>query len=121
MNPTVLVVEDEPDGQEVVCSILEHHNIASESVGTAEQAIEILSTRRFNAIIIDFALPRMDGLTLLKTIRSAPAMADIPCLVVTAFHTSSIKRQFLDAGANGYLTKPVSGEDLVREVNRLVG
>jgi CheY-like chemotaxis protein len=122
-NPTdwsILVVEDEPDGQEVVAAILGHFNISTHVVGTAEEALDLLSQQRYTAAIIDLALPHMDGLELLKTIRSIPDLVDLPCIAYTAFHSSLVKKQALEAGCNAYLTKPLDDRHFVNELNRVI-
>lgn len=117
---TALVVEDEPDGQLVIAGILEIFNVATDSVGTAEEALHALAEHRYRAAIIDLALPGMDGLELVRTIRQNPAIASLPCLAVTAYHTSSVKQQALDSGFDAYFAKPIDDTLFVRELNRIV-
>jgi CheY-like chemotaxis protein len=122
-NPSdwfILVVEDEPDGQEVVAAILGHFDIATHVVSTAEEALDVLTQQRYTAAIIDLALPHMDGLELLKAIRSNPNVADLPCIAYTAFHSSLVKKQALEAGCNAYFTKPLDDRHFVKELNRII-
>jgi len=117
----VLAVEDEPDGQEVVIGLLAHFGVQVDMVGSAEEALHFLNERAYHAVIVDLALPGMDGLTLLHTIRSNEFTAALPCLVITAYHSSLVKKQAFDAGCNAYLTKPLQETDLYRELSRLLG
>ena len=119
-NVQVLVVEDEPDGQEVVKGILDHFNIATDTVGTAEEALDALHNERYDAVVIDLALPGMDGVQLIEAIRTNQATAALPCIAVTAFHTSAVKQQVLDAGFNAYFPKPLDDKAFVRELDRIL-
>lgn len=119
-NWRILIVEDEPDGQEVAAGILGNFNIATDVVGTAEDALQLLAQQTYTAAIIDLALPYMDGLALLRTIRSNPTTTDLPCVAYTAYHSSLVKKQALEAGCNAYLTKPVDDQHLVTELTRVI-
>ncbi len=116
----ILIVEDEPDGQEVAAEMLSHFNIVTDVAGTAEEALEMLDQQHYSAAIIDLALPRMDGLELLRMIRNNPSMLYLPCIVYTAFHSSLVKKQALEAGCNAYLTKPVDDKRFFTELSRII-
>jgi CheY-like chemotaxis protein len=116
----VLVVEDEPDGQEVVRGILDHFNITTDTVGSAEDAISLLDQNAYNAVVIDLALPGMDGMELVASIRDSQQTAALPCIAVTAFHTSAVKREALEAGFNAYLPKPIDDTAFVHTLNTLI-
>jgi CheY-like chemotaxis protein len=116
----ILVVEDEPDGQEVITRLLQHYDIGADIVGTAEEALDLLSWHEYSAAVIDLALPHMDGLSLLQTIRSTPQTAALPTVVCTAYHSSLVKRQALEAGCNAYLTKPLDGKYFLAELARVI-
>lgn len=117
----VLAVEDEPDGQEVIIGLLSYFGVQVDMVSSAEEALHFLNERAYHAVILDLALPGMDGLSLLQTIRGNEFTAALPCLVITAYHSSLVKKQAIDAGCNAYLTKPLQETDLYRELNRLLG
>jgi CheY-like chemotaxis protein len=119
-NWRVLVVEDEPDGQEVVKGILDYFNIATNAVGTAEEAVQALQSERYNAVVIDLALPDMDGMELVTAIRSNQDTASLPCIAVTAFHASLVKQQALQAGFDAYFPKPLGDTAFVEELNRII-
>jgi two-component system, cell cycle response regulator DivK len=116
----ILIVEDEPDGQEVVVALLGEFDIAADVVGTAEEALDRLAQRNYTAAIIDLALPHMDGLELLKTIRSNPVTVSLPCIAYTAYHSSLVKKQAIEAGCNAYLSKPLDDTYFVKELSRVI-
>jgi CheY-like chemotaxis protein len=117
----ILIVEDEPDGQEVIAGLLGQFDIAADAVSTAEEALDRLARQGYTAAVIDLALPHMDGLTLLKAIRNNPTTANLPCIVCTAYHSSLVKRQAIEAGCNAYLTKPLDDHYFVKEIGKAIG
>ena len=72
-------------------------------------------------MVIDLGLPGMDGMELLESIRQNPAIADLPCVAVTAWHTSKVKKEALAAGFDAYVAKPIDRMLLVEALHRAVG
>jgi CheY-like chemotaxis protein len=119
-NWNVLIVEDEVDGQEVVEGILGYFNIATDVAATAEEAIQLLAQQRYTAAVIDLGLPGIDGLELMRLIREQQALAGLPCIAITAYHTSQLKREALEAGFDAYFAKPLDDTSFTRELERVV-
>ncbi|MCA9903402.1 MAG: response regulator [Anaerolineae bacterium] len=118
----LLVVEDDPDGQEVVSTILSHLHIAIDVAGTAEEAENHLFGARqpYDAIIIDLALPGKDGWQLLSEIREDAEFANVPCIAVTAYHTSKLREQALTYGFNAYFPKPIDATSFSRALEDIL-
>jgi CheY-like chemotaxis protein len=116
----VLVVEDEPDGQDVVAQILELYRVSTEAVATAEDALAMLDRTKYTAAIIDLNLPGMDGIELVRKIRANKALNALPCIAITAYHTSAVKQQSLASGFDAYFAKPLDDTSFVRELERVV-
>ncbi len=119
-NWNVLVVEDDPDGQEVVGRILKHHNIGADIAGTGEEALTLLQQKSYAIAVIDLALPQIDGWSLLEVIRSSPALMEMPCVAVTAFHSAEVAVKAVQAGFTAYFPKPLDATSFVRELQRFV-
>ncbi len=121
-NWRILVVEDDPDGQAVVGHILDYLNIPIDVVGDAEQASDYLldANRRYNAVIIDLALPGKDGWQLLSEIQHNSKTAHISCIAVTAFHTSKLREEALMAGFSAYFAKPIEASSFARELEAVL-
>ncbi|MBX3065450.1 MAG: response regulator [Anaerolineae bacterium] len=116
----ILVVEDDPDGQEVVSRILNHHRIPHVSVRSAEEALSVLHQgTALTGAIIDLALPGMDGWTLLNTIHGEANTAGLPCVAMTAFHSSELAVKAVQAGFEAYFPKPLDSTAFVREIERV--
>lgn len=107
-NFPILVVEDDPDGQEVVARMLKQVKLDVEIAGTAEEAWEMLHRGTYAGAIIDLALPGQDGFQLLNAIRSDPTISGLRCIAVTAFHTPELKYDALKNGFDGYFAKPLN-------------
>jgi CheY-like chemotaxis protein len=107
-NHPILVVEDDPDGQEVVARMLKQVKVECEIAASAEDAWEMLQSRPYIGAILDLALPGKDGFQLLNDIRSDPNLHQLRCIAVTAFHTPELKYDALQTGFDGYFAKPLN-------------
>jgi CheY-like chemotaxis protein len=121
-NRRILVVEDDPDGQEYVTTLLQHMHFIVDAADDGEQASELLrsSDSAYEAIIIDLALPGKDGWEVLREVMSNPQTKHVPCIAVTAFHNSKLREEALRAGFTAYFPKPIDGTLLERELERLI-
>lgn len=122
MAKRILVVEDDPDGQEMVTTVLRHMKFDVDTADDGEEASKILfsSNAAYQAIIIDLALPGKDGWELLSEILDNPRTSGLPCIAVTAFHNSKLREEALRAGFTAYFPKPIDGTQLGREIERLI-
>ncbi len=118
----LLVVEDDPDGQAVVAHILSYMNIPIDVAGDAETAEFYLFQKhiQYGLAIIDLALPGKDGFALLNDIISHPETSELPCVAVTAYHTSKLREQAIAAGFRAYFAKPIDATSFGREVTSLI-
>lgn len=118
----ILVVEDDPDGQIVVATMLERLNIPIDVAGDAAEAEQFLfqSGHGYRAIILDLALPDKDGWEILSQIQENANTADIPCIAVTAFHTSKLREDALTAGFTAYFSKPIDGTTFARQLEAIL-
>ena len=116
----ILVVEDEPDGQEVITGILSYHAIRSNIVGSAEEALSSLKDNQYDGAIIDLFLPGMDGLRLLKEIRYNPDTLSLPCVAITAYHTSAVRQEAIKSGFDDYFPKPLDERKFATTVTKLL-
>jgi CheY-like chemotaxis protein len=115
----VLVVEDERDIMDLVQSVFEHHGIRSVGVADAEKALDVLEDMQPTLIVIDLALPGMDGWGLLNSVRANKRLAKIPCVAMTAFHTPELAEQAIAAGFNAYFPKPFDPVSFVQELEEI--
>ncbi|MBK8024880.1 MAG: response regulator [Chloroflexi bacterium] len=122
-NLHLLIVEDEPDSAEVVEMLLAPARIATTVVGDAYQAMDRLAVQpnAFSAVIIDLALPGMDGFGLLNALRAAASTTNLPLIAITAYHTPELKVRALQAGFNAYFPKPLDTTVFLGSLERMLG
>ncbi len=109
-QPLVLVVEDEPVIRKFLRPALEEHGYAYVEAGTGTEGIAQASTRVPELVLLDLGLPDMDGIDVVRRIRS---WSSLPIIVLTARGRERDKVQALDAGADDYVTKPFSMPELL--------
>ncbi|WP_226666495.1 response regulator transcription factor [Metabacillus litoralis] len=106
---SILLVEDDQEIARIVCDHLRKEGYHISWASTGKEGWEDFKVESFQLVLIDIMLPEMDGLTLCKKIRLE---SDIPLLIISARHEDEMKIQGLDFGADDYLTKPFSLEEL---------
>ncbi len=114
----VLVVEDEPRLQRQLARALEAAAYAVDCASDGARADFLGQTERYDAIVLDLGLPRVDGLTLLRRWRDAGV--DAPVLILTARGSWHEKVQGIDGGADDYVAKPFQMEEVLARVRALI-
>lgn len=112
---TILLAEDEPVNQFTTVQLLSKQGHHVEAVDNGRQALEALSQKRFDLVLMDISMPEMDGLEATDAIRSGkiPSMdPNIPIIALTALVMPSDKQRCLEAGMNAYVPKPVDTQTL---------
>ena len=107
----ILLAEDERSLARALVRILEKNNYAADAVLNGEDALAYLETGGYDAAILDIMMPKMDGITVLKTLRQQGN--PIPVIMLTAKAEVDDKVLGLDSGANDYLTKPFDTRELL--------
>jgi CheY-like chemotaxis protein len=118
---TILVVEDNFEIRESLCEILELSDYQVITAENGREGLHLSMEHLPHAIISDLMMPEMDGAALLQQLRAHPATCTIPFLFVTGCADVSEKRAALALGANGYICKPFTAEELLQEVERVIG
>lgn len=109
----ILVVEDDRQIRKLMSTTLSANGYNIECRIDGEQAIMAVSTNKFDIVLLDLGLPDIDGVTVIKKIRE---WSNIPIIVVSARGEDSDKISALDNGADDYLTKPFSIEELMARI-----
>ena len=118
--PRVLVVEDEPNIRELVCLHLGLEGYTCESVGDGKEALRRVEADRFDLLVLDVMIPKIDGLALCRAVRNGRINQDVPILMLTARREESDKVVGLESGADDYLTKPFGVRELVARTRALL-
>lgn len=112
-NPVLLIVEDDSAVRNLISTTLQTHGYKYLLATNGEAAILEASSHNPDIILLDLGLPDIDGIDIIKKVRS---WSHTPIIVISARNEDSDKIEALDAGADDYLTKPFSVEELLARV-----
>jgi len=116
----VLVADDNATNREVLGRILERAGHTATLVSGGEPALDALESSSFDVVLLDRNMPDMGGLEVIKAMRAMHAGRErVPALIVSADVTPEAREESLEAGADGYLGKPVESARLLSEVQRV--
>ena len=113
----LLLAEDEKSLARAVSAILEKNNFSVDVVHDGVDALDWLRAGNYDGAVLDIMMPKMDGITVLKTIRAEGNM--LPVLLLTAKSEIDDKVEGLDSGANDYLTKPFAAKELLARIRAM--
>jgi CheY-like chemotaxis protein len=117
---TILVIEDCVLNLKLTRLILMHEGYEVLAASSAMQGLDLLGSHRPDLILVDLQMPGMDGLTLTAQIKQDEATRDIPVIALTALAMKEDRQKALDAGCDGYLTKPIEIELVRAEIRRFL-
>lgn len=113
----ILFAEDERDLNDIITKKLTSQGYSVDSVYDGEEAIDILSYTDYDAVILDIMMPKVDGFAVLRALRGAGK--NTPVLFLTARDSVQDRVAGLDSGANDYLVKPFSVEELLARIRAM--
>ena len=120
MSATVLVVEDEPQIQELVAVNLEHSGHKVLRAASAEEAEAAIRNALPDVLVLDWMLPGESGLAFARRLRADERTRELPILMLTARAMEQDKISGLEAGADDYLTKPFSPKELAARIKAVL-
>lgn len=118
---TILVVDDSPVIQRMLSFTLKRNRHTVLTARHGKLALATLEKHKVDLVITDVTMPEMDGLTLLKELRSDTRYQSLPVVMLTASGQEGDRMDAEAEGANGFLTKPTSSRELTQTVNQLLG
>lgn len=116
----ILVVDDAADNLAVLSLALQQQGYKVVTAANGEDAVRVAEQTQPNLILMDINLPELDGLGATRRIRENETLREVPVVVVTAFGTEGFQRAAYDAGASGYLTKPLDFDRMNLLIARLL-
>jgi two-component system chemotaxis sensor kinase CheA len=118
----ILIVEDAFSTRELEKSILENHGYLVDTAVDGLDALDRMAGVKYDLIVSDIEMPRMDGFELCRTLKKNEGLKDIPFVMVTALQKEEDKRQGMEVGAAAYIVKSAFEQtNLLETIERLVG
>jgi CheY-like chemotaxis protein len=127
---TILLVEDDPKDIELTLEALSEHNLANRVI-VAKDGVEAMEYLRYEGkyklrnpeqpavILLDIKMPRMDGIEVLRAIRSDDKLKKLPVVMLTSSREGPDLKKCYEIGANAYVVKPVDFKDFIEAVKQL--
>ncbi|HUE82419.1 MAG TPA: response regulator [Pyrinomonadaceae bacterium] len=116
----LLLVEDSEDNRFMLRRLLEMGGYQVVEAVNGPEAVRIAEQGRPHLILMDLSLPIIDGLAATRKIRQMPRLANVPIIAVSAHDSADFHAQALEAGCDGYITKPIDFTQLEDLITRLL-
>lgn len=121
MGKSILTVDDSASIRQMVSFTLKAAGYSVVEASDGVQGLDKAKTGHYDLILTDQNMPNMDGLTLIRQLRTLPAYRSVPILVLTTEAGDTMKMQGKAAGATGWLVKPFDPQKLIDVVKRVIG
>ncbi len=112
----ILLVEDDPDNTELAKQVLAFHGAEVFTAEDGVQGLELLKTVSPTIILLDLAMPRMDGWHMFEVLRVDTELASVPIIAVSAHAMQETRERALETGFDGYIVKPYSIRTFVQDI-----
>ena len=121
MGDTILVVDDSKEIALISARMLTQRGFAVITACDGQEALDIVARQRPSCMLLDVMMPRMSGLDVLRALKADPATATIPVIMVTAKTTDDDVLHGYQQGADYYITKPFTADQLLYGINLVLG
>ena len=118
MQKKVLIVDDSPSQIKLIEGILEHEGYRLVGLNDPERVEEAIAVERPAVILLDVVMPKRNGFQVCRELKNHSEFNEIPVILVTSKNTESDKYWGQQQGADGYVTKPFTRDELLRAVRR---
>jgi len=119
-TPIILVVDDEPNNFDVIEALLAANNYELHYANSGEAGIDLLESIQPDLILLDVAMPGMDGMAVCEKLKAMPQWQSIPIIIVTALTAKVFLSQCLEAGADDFISKPINRLELNARVRSML-
>ncbi|MDB5667858.1 MAG: response regulator [Alphaproteobacteria bacterium] len=120
MGQKILIVEDNELNLRLFCDLLRAHGFEVEPVRDGREALERARAFEPELVVMDIQMPHISGLELIEQMKQEETLAAVPVLAVTAYAAKGDEERIRDAGAEGYVSKPISVMKFVEAVRALL-
>ena len=116
MAKMILIVEDDPKNLTLFRDLLQVSGYSTIEATDGKQGVEFAKSKKPDLILMDIMMPEMDGLEATRILKADAVTKNIPILALTSYAMNGDKEKVLEAGCDGYLTKPVDIDELLKQV-----
>ena len=116
----ILVVDDNATNVKLAGAVLKFAGHQVSTASDAAEALKAISSVSFDLIVMDIAMPGMDGLALTRLLKDDPSRQHIPIVAVTASAMKGDDQKAFDAGCDGYITKPIDTRLFPRQIAKFL-
>ncbi len=116
----IMVVDDCQTTRKLLGHYLKSRGYSVVFAENGLDALEKLGSETVNLIMTDLNMPYMDGMELIKTLRSDPNLSELPILMVTTENDDLERKKALEMGADGYVVKPVTGDAIAENIKAIL-
>ena len=116
----VLIADDVQDTRDMYCAFLESRGLRAVTARDGAEAVVVATSLRPDVIIMDLAMPQLDGISATRRLKRDPKTDAIPVILLTGYSHIATDRHVLEAGVDVFLRKPCLPEDLEDHVRRLL-
>lgn len=116
----ILIVDDNATNTKLLAFVLSSRGYNVRTAASADEALSTLKEFHPRLILMDIQLPGMDGLTLTRQLKAAPETKDISIIAATAYAMKGDEERALEAGCDGYITKPIDTRQLPLDIERFL-
>ena len=117
----ILLVEDTEDNRFMMRRLLEMDGFTVVEARNGQEAVKLAQQESPQLVLMDLSLPVIDGLAATRLLRELPGFSKIPIIAVSAHDTTDFKAEAMEAGCNGYITKPIDFAELEQLISQLLG
>jgi CheY-like chemotaxis protein len=118
---TVLLIDDQEDERAIQRALLTHRGYNVLDAADGASGLEAAQRHLPDLILLDVAMPKMDGFEVCRSLRADARTAEIPVLFFTASVVGDLEKQIAEVGGNGVLVKPMDPNAVAAEVERIIG
>ena len=113
----VLIVDDDYETATLLSGIVQSNGHVASTINESRGAIKFAEDFQPDLILLDIMMPEINGITLCKLIRSNTLLSTVPVMMVSALSDEGTKRDSMNAGATGFISKPIRMKDFAKQIN----
>lgn len=120
-SKTILVIDDHADERAIQRAMLSYLGYDVREAEDGEAGLRVAMETPPDLVLLDVAMPRMDGFAVCRALRADGRTTSVPILLYTASVVGNLREQAQEVGADGVLTKPIDPQTIAKEVRRIIG